>query len=251
MLAEAMKRHVRVCHGETKIDFVSPNPILLWRASTFSEKEPETLRWIDDFDNESVLWDVGANVGLYAIYAAKAKKADVWAFEPSIFNLEILGRNIVLNQMEDKVKIMPLALTDKLGVNRMSHSTTEWGGALSTFGANYGSDGEQLDAVFKYDTFGMCLDDIVKYGFSPVPDHIKIDVDGIEHIILRGGVATLKAVKSVLVEINDDFGPQHEQAEEALRRAGLRLEEKERSVFTNISTVRTPNVFNQIWRREV
>ena len=60
----------------------------------------------------------------------------------------------------------------------------------------------------------------------PVPTFIKIDVDGIEHFILRGGADVLKIVESVLVEINDDFTAQAEQTEQYLKNAGLSLHRK-------------------------
>ena len=56
-----------------------PNWITLYRAESFSEKEPETLAWIDNFDRDSVFWDIGANVGLYSI-AAPYLRTDITAF---------------------------------------------------------------------------------------------------------------------------------------------------------------------------
>jgi FkbM family methyltransferase len=50
----------------------------------------------------SVLWDIGANVGLYSCYAVKARDCRVFAFEPSVFNLELLARNIFLNGIADQ-----------------------------------------------------------------------------------------------------------------------------------------------------
>jgi len=73
----------------------------------FATKEPETLEWIDRIPEKSVLWDIGANVGLYSCYAAKARGCRVFAFEPSVFNLEILARNIFLNQLTDQITIVP------------------------------------------------------------------------------------------------------------------------------------------------
>jgi len=52
-------------------------------------KEPDTLMWIDKIPEHSVFWDVGANVGLYSCYAAKARNCIVFAFEPSVFNLRV------------------------------------------------------------------------------------------------------------------------------------------------------------------
>lgn len=40
--------------------FLVPNPLTLYRVKTFSTKEPDTLNWIDSFDNNAIMWDVGA-----------------------------------------------------------------------------------------------------------------------------------------------------------------------------------------------
>ena len=71
----------------------------------FSQKEPETLEWIDNFDSngKTIFWDIGANIGLYSIYAAtKFDSLDIFAFEPSTSNLRVLSRNISLNNFEKK-----------------------------------------------------------------------------------------------------------------------------------------------------
>ena len=70
------------------------NNVTKYRNDTFFTKEPETLEWIDKFTKNSVFWDVGANVGLYSIYAAKTRDCNVTAIEPSVFNLELLAKNI-------------------------------------------------------------------------------------------------------------------------------------------------------------
>ena len=77
-----------------------------------------------------VFVDVGANVGLYSIYAAKKKNLQVIAFEPSVFNLELLARNLFLNDLQDHVTIAPFALSDGLGTSVMHMTTTEWGGSF-------------------------------------------------------------------------------------------------------------------------
>ena len=74
--------------GGNNYIFSIANPLLRLRAETFLTKEPETLEWIDRMNDDSVLWDIGANVGIYSIYAAVSKRANVIAFEPSFFNLE-------------------------------------------------------------------------------------------------------------------------------------------------------------------
>ena len=51
----------------------------------------------------------------------------------------------------------------------------------------------------------MSIDDLVKIFNIKKPDYLKIDVDGIEHLILQGGKETLSNSKSILIEITDSF----------------------------------------------
>ena len=81
----------------------------------------------------------------------------------------------------------------------------------------------------------------------PQPDYIKMDVDGIEHLILGGGADVLQNVRSVLVEINDDFERQAVMAVQHLSAAGLILNDKRRAaMFDNTAYASS---YNQIWRR--
>ena len=128
ILNTAMEEVCEVLHDGLVLRFAAPNSLCDWRASTFSTKEPETLEWIDSIPKDSILWDVGANIGLYSVYAAKKRNCRVWAFEPSVFNLELLARNIFANGLTNQVCIVPVALSDRLGSNQMHMTTTEWGG---------------------------------------------------------------------------------------------------------------------------
>ena len=66
--------------GET-IYFATPNFLNRYRHKTFFTKEPETLKWIDNFEKKDIFYDIGANVGLYSIYAAKKRKVKVYCFD--------------------------------------------------------------------------------------------------------------------------------------------------------------------------
>jgi len=98
IIDQAMNQQRVVTHNGVTLLFTCPNPLTRWRVKTYSEKEPETLAWIDGMTHADVLWDIGANVGLYSLYAAKRNDMTVLSFEPSIFNLELLGRNCHLNK---------------------------------------------------------------------------------------------------------------------------------------------------------
>lgn len=130
ILTTAMERVACVSHGGLELKFAAPNALCEFRVKTFSTKEPETLEWINSIPETSVLWDIGANIGLYSVYAAKHRGCRVWAFEPSVFNLESLARNIFLNGLTDLICIVPLALSDGLGAGRLRMIHTGWGGTV-------------------------------------------------------------------------------------------------------------------------
>lgn len=249
ILNSAMGRELEVSHDGLQLKFVAPNSLCEWRTRTFSIKEPETLAWIDAIPGNSILWDIGANVGLYSVYAAKKRSCRVWAFEPSVFNLELLARNVCLNGLTDLICIVPVALSDRLGSSQMRMTTMEWGGALSTFDQKFGWDGEAIRQVFGFQTIGLSMDDAVRKLEIPMPDYIKIDVDGLEHFILKGGQAVLRSVKGMLIEVNDDFHEQAEQCHKLLSEAGLVLKEKRNSEMIANSTTGFQNCYNQIWIR--
>ena len=81
----------------------------------------------------------------------------------------------------------------------------------------------------------------------PQPDYIKMDVDGIEHLILKGGRHVLSNVKGVLIEIDEGFEVQVEDTRRYLSEAGLVLKEKRQSEMFKDGPYK--NIYNQIWYR--
>ena len=60
-------------YEKKEITFFTPNYLINWLVKDFYRKEPETIEWIDSFEfsnKEIIFWDIGANLGLYSIYAA-------------------------------------------------------------------------------------------------------------------------------------------------------------------------------------
>jgi FkbM family methyltransferase len=241
----AHSRSIR--HQSVELTFMAPNTLNRFRIDTFSTKEPETLEWIDGIPQGSVVWDIGANIGLYTCYAAKARRCRVFAFEPSVFNLEALARNVYLNGLTNQVIIIPLPLSDSLSVNAFNMSSIDWGGALSSFGQTFGHDGQVLPKVFEYSTIGISMTDAMALLKIPQPDYVKMDVDGIEHLILKGGDAVLQNVRGVLIEINDAFERQRLESACYLSQAGLVLKEKRHADMFESSQFK--NTYNQIWIR--
>jgi len=250
VIEDVMKREKTVMHNDIEMQFCVPNQLNHFRIDTFSSKEPETLEWIDSIPHNSTLWDIGANIGLYSIYAAKAKNCRVIAFEPSVFNLELLARNIFINNLQEQIIIFPLPLSNKLGPNSMRLTTMEWGGALSSFGENVGWDGNTINDIFSFYTYGCSMDQTMSIFDLPQPEFVKMDVDGIEHIILEGGENILKTIRGILIEINDDFKKQATKAKMYLEDAGLVLDKKLHGKIIEESTAGFANTYNQIWIRK-
>lgn len=203
--------------------FLCPNKIIDWRIQTFYTKEPETINWIDSFKkNKTIFWDIGSNIGLYSIYAAiKHKNLSVISFEPSPLNLRLLSRNISKNNLEKKIKIVQLPLSDKENkFSIMNETDVLEGGALNSFQEMKNFEGKKFYAKNKYSILGTNLNYLLKNNILKLPDYIKIDVDGLEHLILRGADKILrsKKIKSVSIELNDNYKYQLEFCKKIMKK---------------------------------
>tara|TARA_B100001057_G_scaffold398102_1_gene408495 strand:+ start:1066 stop:1848 length:783 start_codon:yes stop_codon:yes gene_type:complete len=211
------------------VNFFAPNKVVEWRIDTFYSKEPETLDWINSFENneKTIFWDIGANIGLYSIYnAIKNNKSTTYAFEPSTSNLRVLSRNISINNLEQKIKIFTNPLTDKSNEFRLMQENDFYeGGALNTFGENFNFEGKKKNFKMKYSLMGVSINHILNNQILSVPTHIKIDVDGIEHLILEGANKFLKdeKLKTISVEINENFKDQHDKIFKIMKNNNFRL----------------------------
>jgi len=67
-------------------------------AENLEKIEPKTLDWIDNFEKNSVFYDVGALSGPFSIYAALKTGVKVVAFEPEAQNFAALEMNHYLNR---------------------------------------------------------------------------------------------------------------------------------------------------------
>ena len=124
------------------------------------------------------------------------------------------------------------------------------GGALLTFGQDFGWDGKAIRQVFEFQTIGLTMQEATQLLKIPQPDYIKMDVDGLEHFILKGGFFILAQVKQVLIEVNDDFHEQAEQCHSLMIKAGFVLKEKRHSDYIASNRNGFKNSYNQIWSRD-
>lgn len=227
-----------------------PNQVCRYRAETFETKEPETLRWIDHFGGQGAFYDIGANVGLYSLYYAQTKPGRVYAFEPSALNLRLLSLNVSDNGLARQIVIVPSPLTASNEIASFRLSMLDEGGSMSTFGQDFGHDGSPLRSLLEYDTIGMTLDFLLASGLvRETPSLIKIDVDGLEHLILRGAEKVLasQTLRSILIEVNEDFRELAGEVRRILDAAGFQMMEREHSGMFEHSAF--SHTFNQVWVR--
>ena len=197
-----------------KINFFIPNQLTSAMVDSYFTKEPETHEWINNFEKKEnlIFWDIGANIGLYSIYnSLKNVNSLTIAFEPSSSNLRVLSRNISINNLEKYIKIMPIPLTNKENIFQlMNEGSFNEGGALNSFGEPLDFRGKEFKSKMSYNLFGTTMNYLIENSILDIPDYIKIDVDGIEHLILEGGNNFLKnrKIKSLSIEINEDFKEQ-------------------------------------------
>ena len=203
--------------------FHIPNWLAFYRAKTLLTKEPETIAWLNKIKTNSVIYDIGANVGVYSIYAAAMRDCRVMSFEPSFLNLELLFRNIQTNNLQDKITIVPLSLSNKSQIENfyMQEGDNIWGGAHNSSGSNKSQDGTDMQKFKTSSQIALSLDDLVNIFNLPTPSHIKIDVDGLEDRVLQGGLNTFGNTKSILIEIDAKNTDQNREIQGVLSNLGF------------------------------
>lgn len=196
-----------------------------WRVDSLFEKEPCTIQWIAAFPPGAVLVDIGANVGMYTIWAAKTRGMTVYAFEPESQNYALLNRNIVINGLADRVKAYCVALSDQRSYSELHLSNFEVGGSCHSLGERVDFAHRPMSPAFSQGCIADRLDDLVAAGVVPVPGYIKIDVDGFEPKVVAGARRTIadRSVRSLLIEINQNLAD-HMQMVAELETLGFRYD---------------------------
>jgi len=185
------------------VEFWCPSTYALYYPRVMLSDDPLARQWIGTFGPNDVLWDIGANVGLFTLYAARAAGIRVLALEPGAANHWVLNRNIEINTLQDRVSAYALAFSDESGLQSLNLSTSEPGAVFHVFGKPEGDFGYDVTYATSQAAVGFTIDDFVRRFAPPFPTHIKLDVDNYEARILAGGRETIAdaRLKSVLVEI--------------------------------------------------
>ncbi|HEY4134068.1 MAG TPA: FkbM family methyltransferase [Alphaproteobacteria bacterium] len=204
LISANLSQSVTVGVPNGNIRFVTPSARSLHSPWELFTEEPETIRWLDGLPAGDVLWDIGANIGVYTLYAAKARGLQVVAFEPSAASYAVLTRNIEVNDLSGRIDAYCIAFDDCRRLDHLRMANTEAGHSMHAFGQDHTIQGA-VATIFRQAVMGFAIDDFCQLFAPPMPRHIKLDVDSIELKILQGAAKTLaEHVESVLVEIDGD-----------------------------------------------
>lgn len=132
-----------------------------------------------------VVFDVGAHVGFYTLLASVlvGPRGQVVAFEPVQRNLGYLYRHLSLNKISN-ASVIEAAVSD---VDGYAQFAVEADSSMGHLGQN---GGQRVRTVV--------LDALAEDGRLPMPDCLKIDVEGAEVAVLRGALGILRARGPVL-----------------------------------------------------
>ena len=167
-------------------------------------RETEVLDFIDQIKAGEVLYDLGACEGRFSIYAA-LRGVRCYAFEPETLNFETLIQNVELNDGAGR-SLTPM----NLAVGESNHATTiriaqPWAGGHHRVVSD--ADGRidlDLDFTSEQTVQVIALDQFAAAEQLPLPDYIKVDVDGSELAFIRGAQSILKheTLKALMFELH-------------------------------------------------
>lgn len=173
------------------------------RATKLLTRQPATIAWIDRFRAGTVLWDIGANIGSYALYAAKRGQAHVVAFEPAAINYFLLAANAEVNGLDERMDCLLVGLGGTKATARLHVSQFDSGRSFSFLGKkDQPRAGRQTALV-------LSMDELVEEFAVPVPTYVKIDTPGMTEAIIEGGTRTLRRpeVEEIHIELPETSKP--------------------------------------------
>jgi FkbM family methyltransferase len=178
-------------HRKGSIDFQFGNYAYEWNVKQFINKHA---------GNYAHFIDVGANIGTYSIFAAK-RNMKVIAFEPIYDNFKALTINLMLNNLEKKVKCFNVGLSDKATEADFMFDPLNTG-ASHMSSINTGAHEHEMKN--QHETVRLITMDEALSGFRiPASEGVvlKIDVEGMEIEVLKGGTSFIKEHQNILLVI--------------------------------------------------
>ena len=209
--------------------YVSPGSALRFWRFELDEADPALLNTAEEIVSPgSVVWDIGANVGLFTFCAAAlaGKNGRVIAVEPDLWLASLLNKSArVQPHNHAPVTVVPAAVCERLGVTTLHIAAQGRSKNFITGGgsANSGPIRTTQTAVT------VTLDWLAQH--MPPPDVLKIDVEGMEATVLRGAEAVLTNQPKILCEV---YSETQQEVAVILRRHGYIFHDSEDAHFKQV-----------------
>lgn len=185
------------------------------RVATLFAKEPTTIPYLETFEENDLFLDIGANIGMYSIYAGVMTGCRVVSIEPEALNYAELNKNLYLNELHGRALAYCAAASNSFEVDKLLLGGFTVGHSHHDFAENsWLTDMKWSDNVtvtrsqrITQGSISVSIDQMVASGTIDLPTHIKIDVDGHEHKVIDGARKTLadSSLKTVLIELDHRF----------------------------------------------
>jgi FkbM family methyltransferase len=163
--------------------------------------EPNLTATIDDLVADGmVAYDVGANVGYISLLLARkvGSTGKVFAFEVLPENLQRMGQNIRLNDMQERIIVVESAVVES---SRPVHFMKGPSNAMGKVDGSAGRDDVQYGESF--DVPGVSLDSFVYESGNPAPQVIKMDIEGGEILAFPGMQRLIEEARPlILIELH-------------------------------------------------
>ncbi len=236
--------------GGRQVIYRTTSKVAALRVMSLFSKEPETVAWIAAMDADTVLYDIGANMGLYTIWAAVTRDATVYAFEPEAGSYAMLCGNIFDNRIAGRVRAYCLGVSDAAGIGEILLSSTDAATSGHQVSVAKAGPAPALTDEFPQGVVTKTLDGLVYDDGLPCPTHIKIDVDGLEPAIIQGAARLLadRRLRSLLVEL-DLKSEQHRDTMNAIMATGFERDEDSFQALLRKTTGGNALVSNIIFSR--
>ena len=195
-------------------------------SSFFFQKEKYTVEWVKKcFRQGDIVFDVGANVGHITLFISKQFRddIDIYAIEPSYTSFNKLKENLIINSCHN-VRAFNLAFSDTNEIGEFFYKNIGPGRAQHTISKKMNEDGIAFDILLKDAVLVLTLDTFIDLFNIPFPNHVKLDVDGAEDIIMQGMKKVLanENLRSVNIEITGKRS-KHEAILSELKFSGFEL----------------------------
>ncbi len=180
-----------------KANLANPEHQYLYFYGTHDERYVVT-KLLKIIKSGDICWDIGANIGFYTCLLASQVKdtGAVIAFEPAARTCGYLQENVCLNEFTN-VTVVNNGLGDNIEQRHLYYSQAAL--AEGTASLKY-PNGRTASERVTLDT----IDNLI--GKLPTPDFIKIDVEGYQLEVLRGGEHFLKTHAPLLMAELKDVG---------------------------------------------